>query len=227
MNIIVTGANTGIGLDLVKKYCDLKFNVLGFSRNIDNLKSLKNKYSNFSYISFDLSQGDYEKDLIPFIKRETGGRIDIMVNNAGYLVNKKFFDLSENDILKSFEINVFSIFKLTRLLYSYFQICSKIINISSLGRLPYTKKISGLSAYSSSKAAVSILTECLAEEFSKQGVYCNCFALGAVKTKMLKKAFPDFKGGKDVNYVSENIVKFSLSKDKLFTGKIINLADSF
>ena len=91
MNIIVTGANTGIGLDLVKKYCDLKFNVLGFSRNIDNLKSLKNKYSNFSYISFDLSQGDYEKDLIPFIKRETGGRIDIMVNNAGYLVNKKFF----------------------------------------------------------------------------------------------------------------------------------------
>ena len=78
MNIVVTGANTGIGLDLVKKYCDLKFNVLGFSRNIDNLKNLKNKYSNFRYISFDLGEGDYEKDLIPLLKSSKEFREDYL-----------------------------------------------------------------------------------------------------------------------------------------------------
>ena len=119
------------------------------------------------------------------------------------------------------------IFSLVKSIDGFLKSGSQIINISSLGGIPYTKKIIGLSAYSSSKAAVTVLTECFAEEFKQRGVLCNCFALGAVKTDMLKKAFPSFKGGESVDFVAKEIVDFSISKDKLLTGKIINLASSF
>lgn len=227
MNIIVTGANKGIGLSLVKKYCDLKFNVFAFSRSIDNLKKIKLKHDNFNYISFDLEKGDYDKELMPSIKKHMRGKVDVVINNAGFLVNKKMLDLSKMDIVKSFQINVFSIFSLIKSIDGFLKSGSHIINISSLGGVPYTKKLIGLSAYSSSKAAVTVLTECFAEEFKERGILCNCFALGAVKTDMLKKAFPSFKGGESVDFVAKEIVDFSISKDKLLTGKIINLASSF
>ena len=144
MNIIVTGANKGIGLSLVKKYCDLKFNVFAFSRSIDNLKKIKSKYDNFNYISFDLEKGDYDKELMPSIKKHMRGKVDVVINNAGFLVNKKILDLSKMDIVKSFQINVFSIFSLIKSIDVFLKSGSHIINISSLGGVPYTKKLIGL-----------------------------------------------------------------------------------
>ena len=69
---------------------------------------------------------------------------------------------------------------------------SHIVNISSMGGISGTLKFPGLSAYSSSKGAVSILTELLAEEYKETGPYFNSLALGSVQTEMLQKAFPGY-----------------------------------
>ena len=62
-----------------------------------------------------------------------------------------------------------------------------------MGGVQGSVKFPGLSAYSSSKGALTILTECLAEEFKDTPHRFNVLALGAVQTEMLSKAFPDYQ----------------------------------
>jgi NAD(P)-dependent dehydrogenase (short-subunit alcohol dehydrogenase family) len=52
-----------------------------------------------------------------------------------------------------------------------------------------SSKFAGLSAYSSSKGALAVLTECLAEEFKPLHISVNCLAIGAVQTEMLQESF--------------------------------------
>ena len=96
-----------------------------------------------------------------------------------------------------------------------------VINISSMGGVQGSSKFSGLSAYSSSKGALIILTELLAEEFNKTGPSFNVLALGAVQTKMLEKAFPGYKSNTTPKKMAEYILNFSLSGHRFFNGKVI------
>ena len=97
--------------------------------------------------------------------------------------------MTNEDINYVFSVNVFAVIKLTRDLLSYFNNDAHIVNISSVGGVQGSVKFSGLSTYSSSKGAIGILTECLAEEFKQSTLRFNALALGAVQTEMLKKPF--------------------------------------
>lgn len=96
-----------------------------------------------------------------------------------------------------------------------------IVNISSMGGLTGTAKFAGLSAYSSSKGALTILTECLAVELAKKNISVNGIAPGAVQTEMLSQAFPGFKAPVTSAQMGEFIADFTLQGHKYFNGKVL------
>ena len=119
------------------------------------------------------------------------GPIDFLVNNAGYLVNKSFQEMDRNDMVKSYQVNTIGIMEITQLSLPHLNNnFSHIVNISSMGGFQGSAKFPGLTAYSSSKAAICSFTEVFAEEYKESNIKMNCLCLGAVQTQMLEEAFP-------------------------------------
>ena len=221
MNIIITGAGKGIGFETVKAFSkDSNNNIIAISRNIDHLKNIEISGENtFLFpISYDLS--DINFDLKEKISSQID-KIDILINNAGLLINKPFEDLTDNDFDQMFNINVKSVFKLINLLLPFFQPESHIVNISSMGGFQGSAKFKGLSLYSAAKGALNILTECLAEEFNEVGVKVNSLALGSVNTEMLQHAFPGYKAVVQPQEMALYIKSFAETAHHYLNGKII------
>jgi NAD(P)-dependent dehydrogenase (short-subunit alcohol dehydrogenase family) len=103
---------------------------------------------------------------------------------------------------------------------------SHIVNISSMGGYQGTSKYPGLSYYSASKAALAILSECLAVEFRELGIKVNCLALGSVQTEMFSEAFPGHRASVSAEDMGEFIAEFALTGHKVFNGKILPVAIS-
>jgi NAD(P)-dependent dehydrogenase (short-subunit alcohol dehydrogenase family) len=85
-------------------------------------------------------------------------------------------------------------------------------------------KFPGLSAYSASKAALHILTECLAHELSEQEIKVNCLALGSAQTEMLEQAFPGYQSPVMAFEMGKYTADFALTGHKFFNGKILPVA---
>lgn len=223
MNIVVTGASQGIGYEIVKKLLsDSEHNVFVLARSKKKLESLK-KYSlssTYTYYSFDLLKENYKKDLIPEITRALG-KVDILINNAGLLVNKPFAELTNKDFDDLFDTNVKSIFKLIRDLLPHYSKNAHIVNISSMGGYQGSAKFSGLSLYSASKGALGVLTECIAEELKYQNIKANALALGAVQTEMLSEAFPGYEAPVKAEEMAGFIIDFAMKAHHYINGKII------
>ncbi len=230
MNIIVTGASQGIGYELVKDFCrQLKSGkIIALSRNVENLEKLRKECgainSSVSVIPVvaDISSLKLSQTHSALFQSEML-HVDILINNAGLLVKKNLSDLSEEDIYRVYNVNVFSIFRLVKLLKPQMggEKQTHIVNISSMGGFQGSAKFAGLSAYSSSKGAAAILTECLAEEFKNDNIKVNCLALGAAQTKMLEEAFPGYKAPLTAEQMANFISNFSLKGSNLFNGKIL------
>jgi NAD(P)-dependent dehydrogenase (short-subunit alcohol dehydrogenase family) len=221
MNVVITGASRGIGYELVKLFLADGNRVLAISRNEEKLNTLERKGA--SVLAFDLSLESYE----PIISAVSAfGHIDILINNAGALVNKPFRELTNDDIKYVYNVNVFSIIKLTRDLMPSFSGDAHIINISSVGGVQGSVKFPGLSVYSSSKGALTIITECLAEEFKETSYRFNTLALGAVQTEMLEEAFPGYKADVSPIQMANFIFKFAVEDGKLFNGKTVTVSSS-
>lgn len=149
--------------------------------------------------------------------------INAVVNNAGTLVNKPFSQITNIDLEKVYNVNVFSVFRLIQGILPMMDEKEKshIVNISSMGGFQGSAKFAGLSAYSSSKAAMACLTECLAEEFKERNIAFNCLALGAVQTEMLEAAFPGYKAPVLASEMAMYISDFVLNAHKIMNGKVI------
>src|SRR5208282_5900863 len=100
-----------------------------------------------------------------------------------------------------------------------------IVNISSIGGVQGSAKFKGLSAYSSSKAALINITECLAEEFKERGIAVNCLALGSVQTEMFSAAFPSFEAALTAEEMANYISEFAVTGNKYFNGKVIPVSN--
>ena len=169
----------------------------------------------------DLSNIDSVDRIVEHIQSHSNGTIDGLIHNAGYLVKKSFTDISVKELEDSFKVNFFAPFMLTQKLVPYFNKDAHIVSISSMGGIQGSKKFPGLSAYSTSKATLITLTECLAEEFKMTDLTFNCLALGAVKTEMLSKAFPGYDAPISANEMGDFIVDFLLRGGKYFNGQVI------
>jgi short-subunit dehydrogenase len=225
MKIVVTGASRGIGFELVKQFSAAADNtVFAVSRNLSKLEQLKKECINDNVIIIpcDLSIPAEVEMLIATLKQKTQ-TIDALVNNAGTLVNKPFSEITSADLEYVYNVNVFSV---VRMIQGVLPIMnekekSHIVNISSVGGFQGSAKFAGLSAYSSSKAALVCLTECLAEEFKDRNIAFNCLALGAVQTEMLNEAFPGYKAPVSATEMAMYVSDFVLNAHRVMNGRII------
>lgn len=220
-NIIITGTSSGIGFELVNIFSKKNHRVLALSRDNSKLRELK--LDGVDAIDFDLNHNDYGK-INEFLKKTE--KIDILINNAGYLVNKPFKETTLEDFQMVYSTNVFSVAMLIKNTIDFMQSGSNVLNISSIGGIQGSVKFPGLSAYSSSKGALNILTEMLAEEYKERGIHFNSLALGSVQTKMLEKAFPNFTASTSALEMAEYIYNFSTNGYKLMNGKVISVSST-
>lgn len=221
-NVIITGTSSGIGYELVKIFSEKNYEVLALSRDNSILRS--QNLSGVTSIDFDLTDYENYAELDVYLK--SFKKIDVLINNAGFLVNKDFEKTTIEDFKKIYSVNVFSVAMLIKYTIQYMSINSSIVNISSIGGIQGSVKFPGLSAYSSSKGALNILTEMLAEEYKDKNIHFNTLALGSVQTKMLEKAFPGFNALTSAKKMANYIFEFSTDGYKLFNGKIIPVSSS-
>ena len=220
MTVIITGASRGIGFELTKLFLNANYQVIALTRHTETLEALSNE--KLQIISTDLSS-KMSIDKAVFAIKEKHQTIDFVINNAGTLVNKPFEDILYSDLEKTFQVNVFAPFYLSQQLLSVLGKKTKahIVNISSIGGFQGSVKFSGLSSYSSSKAALVGLTECMAEEFKEKNITVNCLALGAVQTEMLAEAFPGYEAPVKPIQMADYIFDFTTKGHDYFNGKVL------
>lgn len=234
MNVLITGASRGIGKELAIYFAKSGAkNLFLVSRDEKKLIQTKNAClkenakTNVVILTFSLADDASFSNIKSVVKKHCA-HLDILINNAGHLVNKKFPDITTKDLEDCYNINVFGPYFLTQALMYLMggKKGSHVVNIGSMGGFQGTSKFAGLSAYTSSKMALVGLTECLAEELKPNNISVNCLAIGAVSTEMQKEAFPGYKAPHSPKEMASFIGDFSIKGRKFFNGKIIPVAVS-
>jgi 3-oxoacyl-[acyl-carrier protein] reductase len=190
--VLVTGGSKGLGKEIAMKLASEGSNVIICARNEEKLSRVSNEIKQTggkcSYYVADVEKENEVISLIDNIMKKFG-RIDVLINNAGYGTEvKPIEETSQEDLLKCFETNVYSIFYFLKHLVPEMkrQDQGTIINISSMAG---KRGVPNLSAYSASKFAVIGLTQSVAKEVKGTGVYCISVCPGGINTEMREKAF--------------------------------------
>lgn len=218
--IIITGTSRGIGAELVKQFAAEGHTIISLSRNSNpEFANLPNVYYNSVDLSNDASVAAFAIELKNQFKN-----IDILIHNAGTIINKPFAEISSADFEYVYKVNVFGVATLTKAVLPLMNNGSHVVTISSMGGIQGSSKFPGLAAYSSSKGAVITLSELLAEEYKEQGVAFNVLALGAVQTEMLQEAFPGYKAPVNPNEMAAYIKNFALQGNQFFNGKVLQVS---
>tara|TARA_B100000809_G_C14909480_1_gene449256 strand:- start:3 stop:710 length:708 start_codon:yes stop_codon:yes gene_type:complete len=233
MNILITGASKGIGFELVQKFAsDKTNNVIALARDLDQLKSLQTlcekQFNNVIHIySIDFLSSTLE-DQLSILMSELDCHFDVVVNNAGHLINKAFAEMKQKEIFDIYQINVFAPMLLIKSLIPFLDKdkASHVLNIGSMGGFQGSVKFPGLSIYSSSKSALGNLTECLAEEYKAENVFFNCLALGSVQTEMLNTAFPGFEAQVSAKEMASYVYGFAIQRPLYVNGKVIPVSNT-
>lgn len=222
-NVIITGTSRGIGLELVKIFAEAGHQVLAVSRNEAPVKNMG--LQNVATLAFDITK-EADLDKLKEQVEKKWKRVDILIHNAGAILNKKFEEITSEEFEQVYRINVFGVAALTKKILPFMNSTGHVVTISSMGGIQGSVKFPGLSAYSSSKAAVINLTEIWAEEFKENGPSFNVLALGAVQTEMLEEAFPGYKAPLQPGEMAAYIADFSLTGNKFYNGKILQVSNS-
>ena len=222
-NVVITGTSRGIGFELAKQFAENGHKVLALSRNTEPLSAINHK--NITVLSVDISNTDDLIKVSNFVK-DTWKKVDILINNAGKLINKPFTELSSNDFLEVYKVNVFAVAEVTKLMIPFLQKGSHVVTISSMGGVQGSMKFPGLAAYSSAKGAVITLSELLAEEYKEQQIAFNVLALGAVQTEMLEEAFPGYQAPLSAVEMADYLFNFALTGNKFYNGKVLQVSSS-
>ena len=191
-NIILTGATGGIGNSILKKLINSGANVLATGTNEDKLKSIKEKYKTIITEKFDISNHSEIESFVNKANDTLGGRIDVLINNAGITRDNLSIRMKEEEWQKVIDINLTSTFLLSKnsikkMLKSK---KGKIINITSV--VGHTGNI-GQANYTASKAGVVAMSKSLALEYGKKNINVNCISPGFITTDMTDKINDEYK----------------------------------
>ena len=181
---VVTGASSGIGHETSLALARSGFRTYATMRNLnksENIKSVAMKENLPIHINqLDVTDDISIKNAVQAILSEVG-RIDVLVNNAGYALNGAFEDLTLDEIKAQFETNLFGVIRTTQAILPIMrkQESGIIVNMSSgAGRLGYP----GGSAYVSTKFAVEGLSESMAYELEPFGIKVVLVEPGVIRT---------------------------------------------
>ena len=190
-NIIVTGASSGIGEQIVLTFSNLGANIILISRNNEKINkitnSLRNKYIKQKFQSYELDISKYdntEKVFLQIIKKFQV--IDVLINNAGITSDNIIARMSKDQWNNVIDTNLNGTFNCTKFSSKQMmkQKFGKIINISSIIGQIGNK---GQSNYSASKAGIIGLTKSLAKELASRNITVNAINPGYIETNMTKK----------------------------------------
>jgi len=223
-HIIITGSSRGIGLAIAKQAAQEGHRVLALSRNAETVRSLG--LDNLEALTFDITNPQSLEESDAWIDKNWGGKIDVLINNAGVLIHKPLAQTTLEDFQSVYAVNVFGPALLMGLWAPKMGKQGHVVNISSMGGIQGSAKFAGLSAYSSSKGALITLTELLAEEYKETGPHFNALALGAVDTEMLQQAFPGYQAQTSADEMAAYVLNFALNSGSLLNGKVVQVSNS-
>jgi len=186
---IIFGGTGGIGLAIAEKFVENGCELVTVGRNRDKLQQIKNQIG-CSTAEIDIR--DYKHlsaKLKEVIEDQLNGRVDILVNGAGVLKDKSFFEISEDDYDEIMDTNLKSLYFASKIVGEYMmrnepvdEIRGHILNVSSASAIR-----PAWTPYQISKWGVRGFTEGLADIMLKYGIIVNAIAPGPVATKMLNK----------------------------------------
>jgi NAD(P)-dependent dehydrogenase (short-subunit alcohol dehydrogenase family) len=184
---LVTGASKGLGLSLVKKLLDKGYTVAATSRDKTALtQAIGMQHSGFLPLQVNLvDELSVTRAVAETI--ETFGRIDVLVNNAGYGQLGTIEELTDAEARQNFDINVFGALNVIRAVMPYLRAKQRgtIFNISSVGG--FIGNFSGWGIYCATKFAVAGFTESLAAESKALGISATVVYPGYFRTEFLSK----------------------------------------
>ncbi|MBX2901295.1 MAG: SDR family oxidoreductase [Cyclobacteriaceae bacterium] len=180
--ILVTGGTKGIGLAIARECLELGAEVLVVARNTKTIQGkVKNSANLFTYEG-DLNLADFRSDLVKRIS-ENWGKLDVLINNVGTNLRKKFIAYSESEIRDLFETNLFSTVQLTHACYSLLQKAgnASVINMASVAG---STDVQSGPPYGMTKAALIQFTKHLAAEWSADGIRVNAISPWYIETPL-------------------------------------------
>lgn len=219
--ILVTGASRGIGFHLCRKLVHQGHTVVALSRSESGLKRLAQDCEGLSG-QCHILVGNIKDTLdIQQAIREKVGQLDVLINNAAQFMKRPLAMAQREDLEAVYDVNVISPLLLIQALVPMMKPGGHILNISSVGGLGGSMKFPELYAYSSSKGALNILTECLAVDLEQEKIHVNALALGSSETEMFKAAFPDLQAATKPGEMADYIADFAIKQGHLFNGKVL------
>lgn len=179
---IVTGCSRGIGRAIMEKFA--KHGAIVYA--IDFIEGSMNDVASSNIIPcyFDITDTKTIISLVQRVKKEQG-KIDILVNNAGIMQDALIPMITDEQIHKTFEVNVFA-------MMHFIQYVSKIMKRQKFGSIINAASIMGISGnyaqmvYAASKGAVIALTKSAAKELAQEGIRVNAVAPGTINTTLLE-----------------------------------------
>ena len=190
INIILTGATGGIGNSILENLILTGANVLATGTNENKLNSIKEKFKNVQTEKFDISNHSEIENFINKANSSLGGKVDILINNAGITKDNLLMRMSEEDYDRVMEVNMKSVFNMTKACQRTFLKNRKgsIINMSSVVGV---KGNAGQSNYAASKSGIIGFSKSIAIELGSRNIRCNVIAPGFIKTEMTDKLSED------------------------------------
>ena len=174
--VLITGCSTGIGRDLAQRLTEAGYRVAATARKADTLEDLPTALK----ISLDVTQPDAVNRAVTQTV-ETFGRIDVLVNNAGYAQFGAVEEIPVEKVEQMFDVNVFGTLRMIRAVVPHMRVqqSGRIINISSVtGK--FCTPANG--TYSASKFALEALSDALRLELALFGIHVVVIEPGMVKT---------------------------------------------
>ena len=244
LTVIITGANSGLGLRLALILIQKNYELVLCSRKLTNIKKVlkKNKdidYKKIHFVESDISKKKDIDKIKKILKNKLNNNVDVLVNNASII--GPIGNFSENKIddwVKTINTNLIGSVMMTQLVIPFFKLKNrgKIIQIAGGGA---SGPFPNFSSYATSKVGIVRFMETISKELEKNNIDVNCVAPGFLNTNMQKKVIK--AGSKKVgsNYykkVSKNIedknndfnkpinlIEFLISnKSNGITGKLIS-----
>ncbi|MBK6263827.1 SDR family oxidoreductase [Marivirga sp. S37H4] len=201
--ILITGASSGIGKETAFYFAKKGWNVAATMRKPQNEKELK-ETDHLKLFELDvLNTGSIQKAIEATIT--AFGKIDVLLNNAGYGMAGVMEYASKESIQHQFDVNVFGLFEVTKQILPHFrqQKSGRIINISSMGgRVSFPL----FTYYHATKYAVEGFSESLNYELNPLGIDVKLIEPGGVQT--------DF-AGRSMNFVEGNLTDYNQIQNKL------------
>ncbi|XP_052060125.1 C-factor-like isoform X1 [Mytilus californianus] len=204
-NVLITGANRGLGLELVKQFLRLPSppkTLLATCRSPENAKDLNDlasKHSNVKILKLDVTKpadsGESTTKLAGYLAKEG---LNLLINNAGIAYKKQFLgNLEKQTLIEQFDVNIFGPILVSQALLPYIKQAAKsstytslncnraaIVNMSSILGSIAENQSGGLYPYRTSKAALNMLTKNMNVDLKSEGILCFCMHPGWVQTDM-------------------------------------------